>query len=384
MAQESISKVAIIGAGPCGCTCAYFLQNNCEVTLFDFGKPLRTLLPTGGGRCNFAHAEFDFKNLATNYPRGEKFLYSIFSKFATAETLALFENLGIEYYFQDDDRIFPKSNSAQDVRDKFLSALKKTVFKKEKVLRINQKDKLEIVTDNTSYKFDTVIVTTGGHNGYNIAKYLGLNIIDPKPALVGLKTKENIKNLAGITLKNITATFDNKHLIGDILFTHNGVSGPLIYKISSIKARADFPYKIFLKCAELQDFQSVLNANPHKNISNLLTEFIPKKFALYILEQLSIKEDLKCHLINGNLRDLILEKLNNFELTIISTEKEGETVTCGGIALDELNPKTLETKKIKGLYFGGEVLDIDGFCGGFNLQNCWSNAFVISQSILNQ
>ena len=125
MEQELKYKVAIIGGGPAGCICAYFLQNNFDVTVFDKKAPLKTLLPTGGGRCNLCHAEYDFKELASNYPRGEKFLYSAFSKFAAAETVAFFENIGIKTYVQGDMRIFPVSNSSSDVREKFLKALDK-------------------------------------------------------------------------------------------------------------------------------------------------------------------------------------------------------------------------------------------------------------------
>lgn len=379
MAQESTYKIAIVGAGPCGCMCAALLQEKFNVTLFDFGNPLRTILPTGGGRCNFAHAEFDFKELAKNYPRGEKFLYSVFSRFSTADTLSFFEKIGIKYYIQDDNRIFPTSNDASEARDKLLKYLSNTEFKQEKVLRINNKEPLEVVTTNGSYKFDKVIVTTGGHCGYNIAEYLGIKIIEPKPALVGLKTKENFSSISGVVLKGVS--FDEKNISGDILFTHHGVSGPLIYKISSIKARDIFPYKLNLNIISLENFQNLLNDNPHKFIINLLSDFVPHSFAGYLLLYLNIKPDTKCCNINGKTRDLIVNSLKNFQINIIAPQKDGEVVTSGGIALDEINPKTLESKKVKNLYFGGEILDIDGFCGGFNLQNCWSNAFVIAENI---
>lgn len=134
--ESKKEKVAIIGAGPAGCMCAYFASKNAEVTLFDASSPLHTLLYTGGGRCNLAYAEYDFKELAKFYPRGEKFLYSLFSKFFTADTIDFFEEIGVETYTQDDLRIFPTSNSAKDVREKFLKSLKNCTFKKEKVLKL--------------------------------------------------------------------------------------------------------------------------------------------------------------------------------------------------------------------------------------------------------
>lgn len=361
MVQElnSISKVAIIGAGPAGCMCAYFLQNDFDVSIFDIGSPLRTLLPTGGGRCNLAHAEYDFKELAKNYPRGEKFLYSVFSKFSTADTISFFENIGIKTYTQEDGRIFPQSNSSKDVREKFLKVLNKVKFKKEMVLELDFD------------KFDYIVVATGGHSSYALIKEH--TIISPRPALVGLKTSEKFPS--GVCLKSVKA----EGLCDDLLFTHEGISGPLAYKISSLKARDNFPYKILFDFCDEFNLQELLNRNPHKSIKNLLSDFVPKSFAELITEN----SDEKCCNINGKTRNLILNKLHNFEITITGTSKRGEVVTCGGVSLDEIDSRTMQSKIIPNLYFCGEVLDIDGFCGGFNLQNCWSTAYVAAQSILS-
>lgn len=373
MAQESTFKIGIIGGGPAGCFCAYFLQNKFDVTIFDFGSPLRTILPTGGGRCNLANAEYDFRELAKNYPRGERFLYSIFSKFSTSDTIDTFEAMGINTYTQPDMRIFPTSNSSKDVREKLLSAIKKVHFKKERVLRINQ-NPLTIVTDMGSYRFDKVIIATGGHAGYDSAKFLGHKIIEPKPALTALNTTENMANIAGVSINNVKA----EGMEGDILFTHKGISGPLVYKISSIKARDKFPYELhFNLCADF-DLQELMNQNPHKSIKNLLSEYVPKSFAEHILDN----PDQKCHKIDGKTRDKILDKLHNYTLTIKSASKDGEVVTCGGVDLKEINPKTMESKIAPNVYFCGEVIDIDGFCGGFNLQNCWSTAFCAAEGII--
>lgn len=378
MAQELISKIAVIGGGPAGCFCAYNLQKNFDITLFESGKPLATLLPTGGGRCNFAHFEFDNKELAKNYPRGEKFLYSVFSKFSTGDTLAFFDSIGVKSYVQDDMRVFPQSNSASDVREKFLNALNKTKIKKERVLRIN-KNPLTVVTDCGSYTFDKIVIAVGGHNGYDCAKFLGHNIIEPKPALTGLKTKESFKKLSGVCIKNVNSCGFNDN----ILFTHEGISGPLIYKISSIKAHDKFPYCITLNLIDNINLQEDLNNNPHKNIKNLLAKYLPKSFCEYLLENCNINGETKSHLIDGKTRDKILDKLHNFSVTVISSVKDGEVVTSGGVNLNEINPKTMESKLVEGVYFCGEVLDIDGFCGGYNLQNCWSTAFVAAEGIKN-
>lgn len=387
MVQESTSNksVAIIGAGPAGCVCAKFLKNNgfCPI-IFDKGKYLRTILPTGGGRCNLAHAEFDFKNLTKNYPRGEKFLYSVFSKFGTEDAIQFFKQLGIETYTQEDNRIFPKSNSSRDVQEKLLKALKGCKFVSEKVLSIEKLDNCyKIITNKSSYAFDVVIVSTGGHGNWDIFNKMDLNIIPPTQALVGLVTKENFSAISGVSIKNVKTygkEFKNSDN-GDIIFTHKGISGPLIYRISSIFARKEMPYKLVFQLVKDLDLQAELNKNPHKEIKNLLGQFVPKSFAEFVLENLDIEKDTPCHKITGKLRDKIYKKLTTFEVTIISKVPDGEVVTCGGIDLKEINSKTMESKKYPNLYFCGEVLDIDGFCGGFNLQNCWSTAFVVAQSV---
>lgn len=352
MEQGLKSKVAIIGGGPAGCVCAYFLQDNFDVTVYDKKSPLLTLLPTGGGRCNLAHAEFDFKELAKNYLRGEKFLYSVFSRFSTADTLEFFEKIGVETYIQDDMRIFPKSDSAKDVREKFLKALNKVKFVKKEIFDIPDAD--------------FVVIATGGHASYNIIRALGHRIVEPKPALTGLVTKEDFSVISGVS-------------INDVLFTHKGISGPAVYKISSLKARDKFPYTLSFDFVGDIDLQAALNENPHKTIKNLLSEYVPKSFAEFILDE----PDRKCHTIDGKTRDKILDKLQNFTVTAVGTVPDGEVVTSGGVDLDEINPKTMESKLVPHVYFCGEVMDIDGFCGGFNLQNCWSTGYLAAQGIIS-
>jgi len=385
MAQEltSISNktVAVVGGGPAGCICAKFLSDKgIDVTLFDKGKFLRTLLPTGGGRCNLAHADYDFKSLAKNYPRGEKFLYSVFSKFATDETLNFFKSLGVDTYVQNDGRIFPVSNSSSDVREKLLKSLK-CKFVNEEVLKISPQYKIK--TNKSEYFFDNVVVATGGHAGYGMLKEFNMDIIPPEPSLVGLVTKEDFSKLAGVSIKNVKAENGKNQFDGDLLFTHKGVSGPLIYTISSVLAREKMPYKIYLKFFDDFDFQKLLNDNSHKEIKNLLSQFVPKSFANHLLDYSGINPNLECYKINGSMRDLIYKNLTDFEITIKDKAPDGEVVTCGGVDLNEINPKTMESKKYRGLYFCGEVLDIDGYCGGFNLQNCWSTGFVCADAIIN-
>lgn len=371
MAQESKSKVVIIGGGPAGCICAYFLQDRFDVSIIEKNSPLKTLLPTGGGRCNLAHAEFDFKELAKNYPRGEKFLYSVFSKFSTADTIDFFEKIGVETYIQENMRVFPQTDSAKDVREHFLQALKKVRFIKENALRINQMEKgFSVMTDMGAYKADFVVVATGGHATYDLIKMLGHKIIEPKPALVGLLTKEKFAPISGVCINNV-------------LFTHKGISGPKVYEISSLRAREKFLYKLHFDFIGEIDLQTELNSNPHKSIKNLLSEHIPKSFAEFVLTELKINPDTKSHAIDGKTRDKILNKLQNFEVNVTGTFPDGEVVTAGGVDLNEINSKNMQSKLVPHVYFCGEVMDIDGFCGGFNLQNCWSTGYLAAQGIIS-
>lgn len=373
-----VKQVCIIGAGASGCICGYYLKKSgVDVTIFDYGKPLRSILLTGGGRCNLAHAEYDFKELAKNYPRGEKFLYSVFSKFSTYDTIALFEELGIKTYTQDNGRIFPVSDSAKEVRNAILNALKEVNFVNEKVISVSSKDNgFVIKTNKAEYFFTDVVISTGGGLKNNTIEGLKHKIVKFTPALVGLNS--DITTLSGVVLKNVYS--HDTGLSDDLLFTHFGISGPLVYKISSVKTKEAFPYKLtFDFHKENLDFQKILNENPHKDLKNILGQIFPHRFAEYLSGEYA---EIKGCNINGKVRDLISDKIHNFELNISGTNKGEETVTAGGYDLNEINPKTMESKIYPNLYIIGEALDIDGFCGGFNLQNAWSTAFVASEAII--
>ena len=378
MEHEFKRKIGIIGGGPAGCTCAYFLQNQFDVTVFEKKAPLKTLLPTGGGRCNLAPAEYDFKELSMNYPRGEKFLYSVFSKFGVTETLEFFNQIGVKTYTQDDNRIFPISNSSADVRKNFLKSLYRVKFVCDNIRKIEQSSSgFKLYGEKNVDNFDIIVIATGGHSSYSLIKDMGHNIIPPKPSLTGLKTDKIFT--AGITLKNVCAKFDKSEIIDDLLFTHEGISGPLVYKISSLKARDEFPYKITIDFINREvNLQEIFDKNPHKTLKNALSEFLPKSFIGEIVEY----SEIECHKINSEMRKNILRNLREFSLAVTSVSKGGETVTSGGVDLDEVNSQNMMSKLIPNLYFCGEVLDIDGFCGGYNLQNCWSTGYVAAKGII--
>lgn len=375
--------VGVIGAGPAGCVFACFSNEN--VVLFEKDIPLKTLLCTGGGRCNLAYAEYDLKSLASNYPRGEKFLYSIFSKFSTKDSINFFDSIGVETYIQPDKRIFPKSNSAKDVRDAILRKIENngTRIIKEKVVKLEKNDCKFVINDK--YIFDKVVFSTGGHAGYELVEKLGHKIVEPKPSLVGLITKEKFM-LEGLSLKDVEMNVKGRKspLVGDLLFTRNGISGPLAFIVSSIFSRDNYsevcPIELTLDF-KTEKIVDLLNKNGKKLVKTCISDFVPKSLANFIVSEIGLQET-KCCEVSKNLRLKLEKYLSQFPITVIGHENSGEIVTSGGVSLKEIDPKTMQSKLVEGLYFCGEVIDIDGFCGGFNLQNAWSNAFVCAASMV--
>jgi len=216
---------------------------------------------------------------------------------------------------------------------------------------------------------------------YDILKNLGHAIIEPKPSLVGLKTNPCFKNLQGVSVRNCKITCDKNEFVGDIVFTDNGISGPAVFELSSINARKNFPYNIHIDFFNQDiNLQELFDSNPHKNFGNVLSEFLPKSL---IKEIVKANLEEKCHAVKSNTKGLVDDTLKNYLFKITGTRKDGETVTCGGISLNEVNPKTFESKIIPNLYICGEVLDVDGLCGGYNLQFCWASGYLISCEINN-
>ena len=394
MEQESTFKnIAVIGIGASGGFCSILLNKNpySKVTLFDEKPPFSTLLPTGGGRCNITYNEDDIKAFAKNYPRGEKFLLSVFSKFDAVKTRRLFEDLGIKTYIQEDNRVFPVSNSSSDVIKKLSSHLNGTKIIKEKVLSIRKENEHFIIsTSNKEYSFDKVILATGGKgNGFELAKSLGHKIIETKPSLTAFDIKEkNLYKLSGISFKNakISAQYGkNKYLeYGDILFTHKSISGPGIFKISALSAYDEIskenPLIINICLSEFnkEEIENTIKSNTKKSIKNVFNKFAPERFIEEIININKIDGNKQIAQIKKEEKEILINSLSNLRLHAISRIKDSEIVTAGGIDLNEVNAKTMESKLVKGLYFIGEILNIDGFTGGFNLQNCWSSAYIAS------
>lgn len=397
MAQESIYKnIAIIGAGASGGMAAILLSKNPfnSICLFDLKEPFSTLLPTGGGRCNITNAQDDIYEFVKNYPRGEKFLLSVFHKFDNSKTRILFKDLGINSYIQQDGRVFPVNNSSEKTVKILSEHLKSSniSIKKEKVILIKKdEDKFSLETSNGSkYCFDAVILATGGKgNGFELANKLGHNIKELKPSLCALDVKEkSLYKLAGLSFKSVDAKIkkDKKYIScsGDFLFTHKSISGPCVFKISALSAYQDFndnnPMEVIFNFTgrNPDEIEAEIKNNSKKTIKNTFSKYVPDSFISAVSDLYNIDVTKQTAQLKKQEKEQLINALTAFRLHAVNRIKNSEIVTAGGIDLKEVNPKTMESKLVKNLYFAGEILDIDGFTGGYNLQNCWSTAYIIS------
>lgn len=398
MEQELIYRnIAVIGCGAAGGLVSVLLSKNPElkVTAFDNKEPFSTLLPTGGGRCNLTYDEDDVREFVKNYPRGEKFLMSVFSKFGQAKTRKLFKDLGIKTYVQPDKRVFPISDSSL----KIVQALRKHLensnfsFIKEKVIDVIKKGNSFVVkTLNSEYSFDAVVVTTGGRgNGCEIAKKLGHKIVELKPSLTALDIKEReLYSLSGLSFKNVDAVFKigkkNFSCCGDFLFAHKSISGPCVFKVSAETAYEEFdektPLEVIFKFTDysVEQIEEKIKNNPKKTIKNVFSMFAPESFISVILAMNNIEQSKQIAQIKKSEKEILINSLVNLKLHAVKRIKDSEIVTAGGVDLNEINSKTMESKLLSGLFFAGEVLNIDAYTGGFNLQNAWSGAYVVSSN----
>lgn len=359
-----MNNIAIVGAGPAGIYCALnilkqfekFNYNDYSIMIFDKAQALRTILPTGGGRCNITNSIYDIEEFCSNYPRGEKFLYSIFSRYFNYDAIEFFESIGIKTYTQEDGRIFPQSNSAKDVKDKMLSCLRK--FKQAKLVN----KKIESADDLSG--FDRIILAAGSRGTAELIKSFNHTLVEFKQALCALNIENNIYP-KGVSVKSLD---------GDFIFTDKGISGPLAFKISSINAYKNFPYEIEINLFNYEDLISEIEKNSKKSIGNIVSSFIPRSLALIIVEDFNKKA--------AEVSSKQLKKYTKLKLKILSTSNDGEIVNAGGVELSEVD-KNIKSKIYKNLWFCGEILNIDGFCGGFNLQNCWSGAAVVAKDVVS-
>lgn len=364
----------------------------------------KKLLLTGKGRCNITNACEEIKNLVSAFGPNGKFLYSSFNQFSNQAIIDFFDKSGLKTKVERGNRIFPVSDKASDVLDVLIKQLKKygaKIITQAEVKNISYNNKLfQIKLDELTISANKLIVCTGGvsypqtgssGDGYKWAKNFGHNIEKISPALVPLIVKEHwIKKLQGLSLKNVKISiFKNNKKIdertGEAIFTHNGMSGPIILNMSK-KICQNLGEKLELKIdfKPALDYQTLdkrvlLDFNEFKNkaLKNSLQKLLPKKLIPVIIEQTEINPNKKCTEIKKDERKKLLFLLKEFRLEIINVEDINKSiVTSGGISLSEVNSKTMESKKIPNLFFAGEILDIDAITGGFNLQAAWSTGYV--------
>ncbi|MDD2375921.1 MAG: NAD(P)/FAD-dependent oxidoreductase [Clostridia bacterium] len=411
-------NVIVIGAGAAGMMSAIVsAKDGNNVTILektsDVGNKLKI---TGKGRCNLTF-EGDFEYFSRNITVNNKFMYSPFNKFSNKDTVDFFNNLGVKTKLERGNRIFLESDNADEavlalkkelkrnnVKIEYNTRVKKIVVYEDKVKAVMLENDKEIVCDKC-------IIATGGKSyaktgssgdGYTLAKDLGHRIIDIKPGLVPIKSNDDIcRMLQGLTLKNVEIkVIDTNKVIytdfGEMLFAHFGLTGPIILSSSSkinrvkdldIKIRDKKIYiSIDLKPAlsiEILDrrLQRDFEKYTNKEFKNCLSDLFPQKLIPYMIKESKIDENKKVHQITREERLNLCTLIKNLKVSIDELMSvEVGIVTCGGIATKEINPKTMESKLISGLYFAGEVIDLDGYTGGFNLQIAFSTGYVAGKN----
>lgn len=398
-------KVIVVGAGAAGTMAAgTAAENNAEVLLIERNDKIgRKIMITGKGRCNVTNAAEDVATLIANIPGNGRFLYSAFSSFDSRDTMDFFEDYGVPLKVERGNRVFPISDKAVDIVDALNRYITDMGVKRitERVIGLIVKDGsvCGVKTDSDkTYDADCVIIATGGKSypgtgstgdGYMLAESVGHTVTQLRPSLSAVKCRDGIcSECMGLSLKNVAIKVVNtkkkKEIysdFGEMLFTHFGVSGPMILSASAhMRDMEPEKYKIYIDMKPalseekldsriLRDFTD----NANKSISNVLPLLLPKSMIPAVLKRSGIKPSEKVNQVTKEMRKSLVDTVKNLELTVLDFHDiTAAIVTSGGINIKEINPKTMESKLIKGLYFAGEVIDCDGYTGGFNLQIAFS------------
>ena len=406
-------KTGIIGGGPGGMMAAIAASEKSQVTLYEKNNILgKKLLITGKGRCNLTNAGTE-DEIIEAFVKNGRFLFSALNKFSNKDLMDFFEKRGLQLKIERGKRVFPMSDKSSDVvrvlekelADRNIKIKKSTTVKK---INITPENKYEVITEKTQDVYDSLIITTGGKSypktgsegdGYIFARSFGHTVSQLSPFLIPLETKqEEIIELMGLSLKNVNlkAVVNGKlkgEEFGEMIFTHFGISGPIVLTLSKIavdalkKEKNKIVYYIDLKPALsfdeldrriIRDFEKFAN----KQFKNALDELLPKKLIPVFIRRTEIEEEKKTNQISKEERKRIVELLKNFPVEISGTRPISEAiVTSGGVSLKEINPKTMESKLFPGLFFAGEILDLDGVTGGYNLQEAFSTGYLAGSSV---
>ena len=401
-------NLAVIGGGAAGFMGAIKAAEDGVKSVFIFelmSNTLEKVRISGGGRCNVTHASWEPKELVQNYPRGEIPLIGAFSRFATGDAFAWFEDRGLELIAERDGRIFPKSNSSKDVIKCLHDSAKRSgvIFSTQmevKNINVTEQKGFQIECKDGSLIFaKKVLITTGGHpSGKRLAYKLGNKIIPAVPSLFSFKLKDHfLINCSGISVDNVKLKLicKNKifHEAGRVLITHKGLSGPVILKLSAFAARNlyDSKYTASLEInwvnhtnESIKNLFKVYRKDYPKNTLIKKNPFqnIPKKMWILLLNEINLSPDTKwANFLNSD-ENLLIKILTKKDYLIEGKGPFGEEfVTAGGVDLNDINMKTMESRKCQGVYFAGEVIDIDGITGGFNFQHCWTSGWIAGNSI---
>lgn len=404
--------VAVIGGGPAGIIAAIRAgELGARVVLIEKNDKLGIkLLMTGGGRCNLTHIEKNIRDFCGKFGKEGDFLLSPFSTFGTKETMDFFENNGIELK-SEKGKIFPVSEKAKDILNVLIALLKKNkvdILFSSEVADIKKKGKLVssiVLLNGKEIEADQFIISSGGKSYPNTgssgdsfiwAKRLGHDIVDTKPALTPIETKEQwTKSLQGISLDGVNVSFSCNQKIkiegrGEILFTHFGFSGPLILDMSRTigdlleKGRVKMTIDLFpnKNIEQLDRFMlSIFNNNRKKHISKCLNEFFPEKLTAFILNFSSIPFERRGNDIVKEERIRMIKFMKKIEVNVLGLLGFDKAMaTHGGISLKVIDSKTMKSKIVNNLYFAGEAINLDGPCGGYNLQMCWSTGYIAGQN----
>lgn len=401
------ADVIVIGGGPAGMMAAgQAAMRGKAVLLIEQNDRLgKKLGITGKGRCNVTNAAEDVEDLLANVPTNKSFLYSAFYSFTNADTMAFFESLGVPLKTERGDRVFPVSDRALDV----VGALRKWLKEKgvrvlcgkvEELISENQEIRGVRLKDGTVFDASSVIIATGGvsypatgstGDGYRFAESVGHTVVAPKPSLVPLVTREKwVKDLMGLSLKNIEVTFSRKGKtvfkdFGEMLFTHFGVSGPVILSASAHLKDGDISeYSLAIDLKPALDFEKLdarvlrdFDAVKNRYFSHALDKLLPKRLIPVIISLLNIDPTKPVNLITKEERLGLVKLLKALPLHMEAFRPVDEAIiTSGGVSVKEINPSTMASKKVKGLYFAGEVIDVDAYTGGYNLQIAFSTGYL--------
>ena len=403
---ESIMRIVIIGSGAAGMMCAASALEHHpggDILLIDRNDGLgKKVIISGGGRCNVTTGIRDVKRVLKKYPRGEKFLTSAMYAFTPGAVYDWFELHGVPLKTQEDERVFPRSDNGKDIVRVFETLFHASgvhVLLNTSVVGVEKKDGLFLIHLKNSQAplvADKLVLTTGGQayrqtgstgDGYAFAAVLGHTITPLAPSLNAFFTKERWPaRISGLSWEQATLTAKRaKHptFTGPFLFTHKGISGPAVFALSSLVAfetyNAQQPLEIMIDLFPLlpaqqlyTDLEHLMASYPRKQAGNVLGMFIPKSLTDIVLEELSIDQTKPAGEFGKKNFNRLCAWLKTIPLSVIQRGAGDEFVTAGGVTLSEINPRTMESTICPGLYFAGEILDVDGFTGGFNLQASWA------------